>query len=111
MSREWPTPYGGAEALALENARLWSELRRERLRSAALARSLEGEELRARSAAEDSLRRAQEHARDVEERLRLILSAWEDAGPMPRVHARAQREVRHLMPVLVRRIEHALRRP
>lgn len=110
MSRERPTPYGGAEALALENARLRSALQHERRRAAALARSLEEAERRAVTAAEESRRRAEGHARDVEERLRRILSAWTDEGPMPRVHRQAQREVRHLMPVLVRRIEHALRR-
>lgn len=109
MSLDLPTPYGGAESLALENARLWSELRRERLRSAALARSLEEAERRAEAAGDESRRWDRLEERD--RLLRGILDAWTVEGPMPNVHRRAQRDVRHLMPVLVRRIEHVLRRP
>jgi len=103
MTRERPTPYGDAEALALENARLRSALQHERRRAAALARSLEEQE---RRAAEDLSAAVWER----EAHLDRILSAWEVEGPMPRIHRRAQREVRHLMPVLVRGIEHAIRR-
>lgn len=107
MSRERPTPYGGAEDLALENARLRAALQHERRRAAALARSLEEAERR-RDAGITPEWRAFLERRDRE--LSRITKAWDDAGPMPRMHARAQREVRHLMPVLVRRIEHVLRR-
>lgn len=107
MSRERPTPYGTEESLALENARLRSALGQERKRSAALARSLEESEWR-RDAGITPERREYLERRDRE--LSRILAAWKDEGPMPNVHRRAQREVRHLMPVLVRRIEHGLRR-
>lgn len=110
MTRERPTPYGDAESLALENARLRSALGQERKRSAALARRAEEAERRAEEERLEYRRRAAEHGEEVERRLRRILAAWTDEGPMPRIHRRAQREVRHLMPVLVRRIEHELRR-
>ena len=98
MSRERPTPYGTEESLALENARLRGELRRERRRAQRLAGELEESERR-RGLLEDRDRL-----------LGGILDAWAVEGPMPNVHRRAQREVRHTMPVLVRRIEHGLRR-
>lgn len=41
----------------------------------------------------------------LEKDLRRILVAWFEPGPVPSVHRRAQRKVRQLMPVLVRRIE------
>lgn len=106
MSRERPTPYGGAESLALENARLRSALQHERRRAAALARSLEEAERRQDAGVTPEWRAFLER-RDRE--LSRITKAWDDAGPMPNVHRRAQRDVRHLMPVLVRRIEHVLR--
>ena len=109
MSRERPTPYGTEESLALENARLRSALRYERRRARELAARLEEAERRAEDRAEES--RPREYLEERERLLAGILDAWAVEGPMPNVHRRAQREVRHTMPVLVRRIEHVLRRP
>ncbi len=108
MSRERPTPYGTEESLALENARLRGALRQERRRAKDLAVRLEESERR-RDAGITTERREYLERRDRE--LSRITQAWEVEGPMPAVHRRAQRDVRHLMPVLVRRIEHVLRRP
>lgn len=108
MSRERPTPYGTEESLALENARLRNELRRERRRARDLAARVE--EAERRQDPRITTERWEYLERRNQELSRLV-TAWEDPGPMPAVHRRAQRDVRHLMPVLVRRIEHVLRRP
>lgn len=109
MSRVRPTPYGTEESLALENARLRGALRHERRRARELAVRLEEAERRAEARAEES--RRWDRLEDRDRLLVGILDAWAVEGPMPNVHRRAQREVRHLMPVLARKIEHALRRP
>lgn len=53
---------------------------------------------------------ASEQVRQRDMELRRILSAWFEPGPAPRLHRRAQQKVRHLMPVLVQRIERAANR-
>lgn len=85
---------GGSEELAAQNAE-WAE----RIISEAISEGYSTGERRGR-------------AERVEEMSVLsgVLHAWMDTGPLPGVHRRAQRKVRHLMPVLAQRLDRAAHR-